>query len=367
MKKILSLFVLLPLMAAAQKKYTLSGTITGLKGPAMAWLSYSQGDKKFNDSASIQNGKFVFRGSVEEPVQAFLTVRHGTPPPAKTQPDYFVFFIENSDITITAADSIKNAVIRGSVAERDSREIEAQIRPLTDIIIRLNNQFSGKPHDEARKKASDSVVSLVAQIKDTRLKYIRSHPTSFIALYHYNLYIVDKNFDPATMEPLYQQFSSALRSSRMGQLTLEKIENTKRRQVGAMITDFSQNDLDDHPFKLSSLRGKYVLVDFWASWCVPCRAENPNLVKAYNELKNKNFEVVGVSLDQSKAAWKNAVEKDGLPWIHVCDLKGWKNDVATLYNISSVPQNLLINPEGRIVARNLRGDSLLQQLSAFIK
>jgi peroxiredoxin len=366
-KNILSILMLLPILAAAQKSYTLSASISGLESPATAYLTYGQGDKAFKDSVAIKNGKFSFKGSVDEPVQAFLTIKHSAPLKGNRQPDYFPFFIENSKMTITATDSIKNAVIKGSVAEKESREIEALIKPMTNIIIKLNKDFADKPKDEARKKASDSVANLVIQIKRTRLNYIESHPKSFMALYHYNLFIIDKNFDPVTMEPIYYAFSSQLRSSPMGQRTLEKMESAKRRQTGVKITDFTQIDLNDEPFKLSSLRGKYVLVDFWASWCVPCRAENPNLVKAYNELKDKNFEVVGVSLDENKAAWANAVKKDGLTWIHVSDLKGWNNAAATLYNISSVPQNLLINPEGMIIARNLRGEDLTQKLSAYIK
>ncbi|RZJ63815.1 MAG: TlpA family protein disulfide reductase, partial [Flavobacterium sp.] len=148
----------------------------------------------------------------------------------------------------------------------------------------------------------------------------------------------------------------------------EKLEIGKRRQTGIAATDFTQNDLNGKPFKLSSLRGKYVLVDFWASWCVPCRAENPNLVKAYQKLKDKNFEIVGVSLDQgSKDAWANAIKQDGLPWIQVSDLNGWKNEVALMYGINSVPQNLLINPQGIIIGKNLRGEELTEKLFELIK
>jgi peroxiredoxin len=127
--------------------------------------------------------------------------------------------------------------------------------------------------------------------------------------------------------------------------------------------------LNDKPFTLSSLEGKYVLVDFRASWCVPCRAENPNLVKVYNELKGKNFEVVGVSLDYpgSKSAWAAALKADRLPWIQVSDLKGWKNEVAVLYGFGSVPQNFLIDREGMIIATNLRGEGVTQKLKELIK
>ncbi|CAM4222086.1 Thiol-disulfide isomerase or thioredoxin [Pedobacter westerhofensis] len=131
--------------------------------------------------------------------------------------------------------------------------------------------------------------------------------------------------------------------------------------------DFTQTDDKGNEFKLSSLKGKYVLVDFWASWCVPCRAENPNLLKAYHALKDKKFEIVGISLDETKASWLKAVAYDGMPWVQVSDLKGFKNDVAVKFGITAIPQNVLINPEGVIIAKNLRGEDVLNQLSASVK
>lgn len=366
MKKVL-LLLLLPVSAMAQKGYTVSGSITGLTTPAKAYLNYGRGAEAFHDSTEIKNGKFQFKGNVKTPVQVFLTVKRTNETAVPNKSDYCVFFLENSTISVTAADSIKYAVIKGSVAEQENREIEAAIRRQTDVIIKLNNEFRGKAKDEAYKKASDSVTYLVAKNREVRRAFVESHLNSFMGLYHFHYYVLDSKLDPVKEEPLFGRFSKDLQTSELGQQALEKINVAKRRQTGIAATDFTQNDLNDKPFTLSSLRGKYVLVDFWASWCAPCRAENPNLVKAYQQLKGKNFEVVGVSLDQGKQAWAAAVEKDNLPWIHVCDMKGWKNDVATMYGISSVPQNLLINPQGVIIAKNLRGEDLTEKLMALIK
>ena len=360
-KQIITLLLLMPLAVAAQKAYRLSGTITGLKEPAFAYLDY--GNTK--DSVEIKNGKFTFNGTVPEPVQAFLAVKRASS--SKKQGDYRVFWLENAGITVSARDSIKNAVVKGSASQVESDRLDGRIKPLTNHIIRLMKEADTKPAAERKTVVSDSIKLLVKQIKDIRTQFAISHPSSFMGLYVFNVNVLDSYVDPDFAENVFLRFSPALKTSPLGIRSAEKIEAAKRRQTGAKVTDFTQTDITDKPFTLSSLRGKYGLVDFWASWCLPCRAENPNLVKAYAALKDKNFEVVGVSLDQGKAAWEGAVKKDNLPWIHVSDLQGWNNAVAAQYGITAVPQNLLINPQGVIIGKNLRGEELTSKLNALIK
>ncbi|MEL6922586.1 MAG: TlpA disulfide reductase family protein [Bacteroidota bacterium] len=143
----------------------------------------------------------------------------------------------------------------------------------------------------------------------------------------------------------------------------KKVSSLRSLVMGAEAPDFTATTPEGEDMSLSELRGKVVMIDFWASWCGPCRRENPNVVALYNKYKSKGFEILGVSLDRSKAPWLKAIETDGLTWHHVSDLKGWKNEVAQMYNVSSIPQTILLNEQGEIIARNLRGEQLAQRLA----
>jgi peroxiredoxin len=145
------------------------------------------------------------------------------------------------------------------------------------------------------------------------------------------------------------------------------LQAVKKSLPSNKAADFTQPDVNGNPVSLSQFKGKYVLVDFWASWCQPCRIDNPNVVRAFNEFKDKNFTILGVSLDQNKDAWQKAIQKDGLTWTHVSDLKFWDNAAATLYGVQGIPYNVLVDPQGNIIAENLHGEEIVQTLRQVIK
>lgn len=178
-------------------------------------------------------------------------------------------------------------------------------------------------------------------------------------------YIVLRNayqYDETDLEPIVNNFDNSVKGSIYIKKLSERIETLKRVSVDQPAVDFTMNDIGGNPVTLSSLYGKYLLVDFWASWCGPCRRENPNVVAAYNEFNDKGFDILGVSFDKDKDKWIKAVEDDGLLWHQVGDLKGWGNEAGKLYAINSIPSNILLDPKGIIIAKNLRGEDLLAQL-----
>lgn len=257
-KTIFSVLILLPFMAAAQKNYTITGKLPAVKGQAKAYLVLLKNNAwKETDSAEIKDGKFQFTGSVNEPQNAILAVRRNGAADSGRQRDALGFFIENSKIEIVGTDLISNAKITGSVANRENEEREAMIKPVTAKIIKLQDEFGKKAADgsyikslEERKKAGDSIQKLVAMNKDINHRFAETHLNSFMGLYTFNMYVLDNKFDPAKEEPLFNRFSTVLKSSPLGKRTIEKLEIGKRRQTGAKATDFTQNDLNGKPFTL---------------------------------------------------------------------------------------------------------------------
>ncbi|HMI03882.1 MAG TPA: TlpA disulfide reductase family protein [Pedobacter sp.] len=376
--KLLLLTALTPVIAAAQTPdFTISGKIGNLNKPAKIYLDYTAEGSGRTDSAELVNGTFKFSGNISGNASSRITLSregikdkeiYGT----KGLGDVIYVYFGKESITITSADSLYNAKWSGSKVYNEMKVFEAQVGPTVMTVhhnanVAINRATPEQQKDTLHFKALDKQVQAFRKSRGEKmLEFAKANPNSYFALQALSELVGGYSTKPEVAQPLFNKLSETLRLSYGGQ-TLYKLLNAHTvTALGAAAPNFTQNDVNGKAVSLSDYKGKYVLVEFWASWCSPCRAESPNLLKQYAAFKDKGFEILGVSVDSDKAKWLEAIKKDGLTWPQISDLKGWDNEVRKVYGISGVPANFLINPEGKIIGSHLIGEALNKKLAELL-
>ena len=344
--------------AAGEERFTITGNVEGATENTKVVLTDGSNPTDTVASSVVKDGKFVLSGHVTEPnlyELNFVAAKKKAP-----------LFIGNDKMTISGStEEVKELKVAGSSSNDDFVEFQKMFNP---YFVRLNSVM-GMANSPAGAAKKDSLFQVYKKLTDSIFNqidgFVATKKSSYVT--PFVLVVVNQlTEDVAAQDRRLHSLSPEVQKGYYAQYLQKMVNDAKIGAIGTEAIDFTQNDTAGRAVSLSSFRGKYVLVDFWASWCGPCRMENPNVVNTYQKFKGKNFTVLGVSLDKSKEPWIKAIKDDGLAWTQVSDLKYWYNEAAAKYHIQSIPQNLLIDPNGKIVGRNLRGPDLQARLCELL-
>ncbi|MDR2281759.1 MAG: AhpC/TSA family protein [Sphingobacterium sp.] len=358
-------FLLIAVSASGQNQIAIKGQVINQPSIKRIYFTEDFNGTEIKDSANIVNGKFVFQKVPEYgfPVLNFIYV--GVEDEHKVMKRKLLadFFMEsgNTEIKITGLEFRAGAQITGS----KTTEHYGQYKSDRESYLQNRQKRNADPNYVPLKgqAARDDYMEGLRQVGTG---FVMDHPDSY-----FSLFLLEKDLSsmstPDQLADLFAALDPALQKSEKGQDVLKNITSAAKVKVGTLAPDFIELDSLGKEVKLSDFKGQYVLIDFWASWCKPCRAENPYLLQAYAAYQNKNFTILGVSLDKSRKAWLDAVKQDGLPWHHVSSLNPQKAESALKYGVTSIPRNFLIDPTGKIIAMDLRGHELESRLPQLIK
>ncbi|WP_111307546.1 TlpA disulfide reductase family protein [Confluentibacter sediminis] len=365
MRKYLLLLLFTSLISACKHndstwvEYTIKGEISSDIKADIAVMSYPENDKGEaykSDTTAIKNGKFEFKGTIGRPQLAELNlialtkkVRDSSQieQDGSTMKNVALIYLDGTiDVSF---DSTGIASYSGGGGEEKAWQAYAKM-------------------SETKSKALKGDQITMAFYENLVTDFVKSHPDRYVSVDLMDLFTTGGAINLNLVEPMYEVLSDRMKNTPKIVALKPRLDEAKKFESGEIIAaDFTMNDPEGNPVSFASYKGKYLLLDFWASWCAPCRAENPNVLNAYKKFKDKNFTILAVSIDSNKEAWLKAIKEDSLPWKQVSDLKGADNEAAKLYGVSVIPDNFLIDKNGKIIGRGLKGQALQQKLAELIK
>lgn len=342
---------------SAKDEFSIKGSIDGVEKGKIYLQKLVDGQPKTVDSTELSGGKFAFKGKMEIPDFRLLRLNDR---------EYFgQFFLDNASVTVAAKkDSLRATKITGSPTNDVFKSYVAEMDKLSKEVMGLQEKYQNAMATGNNDAASKAKIDYQAMIDNNKVftkNFIKEHSNSVVSAFILMQYA--SQLESNEVEEMVGKFAPEISKSEYVVKLKEFVQELKKTASGAVAPDFTMNDTEGKPVSLSSFKGKIVLVDFWASWCGPCRQENPNVVKLYQQYHGKGFDILGVSLDKDKEAWLKAIKDDNLAWNHVSDLQYWQNAAARLYGVNSIPQSFLLDKEGKIIAKGLRGEELAKKLA----
>lgn len=366
---ILSVVVSIVSCQTDSKEYVISATIDDVpNGAKVSLKAVAENQTSLIDTTVVENGSFTFTGSVNEPDIHIILVQgvQGRLP----------FILENKELDITMyKDSVGLSKIEGSkendVAQNYMKAVSKFRKKTDSLMINLNK--ARRVNDTVFMKSfRDKRLAIKNENDSYNLKFLSENQKSLFSMLLLENLLKTKAIKNSEVLDYFNAFPSELQNSSVGKRIKEKIDAIAKTEIGVLAPDFTAPNPDGEQITLSEIKGQVTIIDFWAAWCAPCRKENPNLVKLYEKYHNKGLEIIGVSLDGSsrqkdaKQSWLDAIEKDGLKWPQVSNLSYFYDPVAKKYNIQAIPATFILDSEGKIIAKNVRGTELEQKISALL-
>ncbi len=370
MKKVFAIVLGVVFLASCNSKsegYTLNGTVEGeLDNGTMVYLKTTDTINKLVDidTTTVENGTFSFKGVQAEPKlhYIFMESNRGNIP----------FILENGEIEIEfQKDSMNYAKLKGTAQNDFFMDFMDESRSLSERAISMQNDMrtAAQKRDTATVNAlREEFMEFQEEAKNFNVDFAKNHPDAIISVLIIGNLMSSKAIPEDEIKALFEGLSPEMKAIEPAKKIKEQLDNMKSTEIGAVAPDFSAPTPSGETLALSDVttKGKLTLVDFWAAWCRPCRMENPNIVSVYNKYKDKGFNVIGVSLDTRAEDWKGAIEADGLAWNHISNLKRFQDPIAELYNINAIPAAFLLDENGVIVARDLRGPALEEKVAELL-
>jgi peroxiredoxin len=365
---IISLLISLTSLSQKPVNYEIDGHIQGLKNDSIFILiSHSdENGKRIKTDTVIgvsKNDHFHIKGTLAGSRYVWASIGGGR------NSRSFSFFIEEGKITITAdIENLDNISVTGTASNNDQTSSRRITNAIYNRIKALRLQLKGlAPEMEEHKIIMGAINAKFDSIQSYEIRFIETHPNSMFSSTY--LYVLQDKLPLKKLENLYGALSNDVKNSAFGSIVREKIKARKLVAIGNKAPEFSSFDTSGNDVSLASFRGKYVLLEVWASWCVPCRQQSPHLVEMNKKYGDKNFAILQYSIDDKKAEqkWKEAIRQDGLTWTQISDLSGFENKVSKLYGVQPIPDNFLIDPNGKIIGRRLEGKELEEKLKELIR